>query len=297
MGSELARTLRRTGRARDGEERDALEDGGATPLHPALELQQAAGNRAVAAVLGKTVARPGMAVPGILSLPVQRLLVQRDDDPTDQGGASGSSGAGTTASGATTDTTSTGNAPAPSGRTVPGGSGTVAAPPTTRATDDASPGEAQLASDGKSVTLTVVANVDAGHIGSLDILHQPGISIQATPGDAPQPLVQAAIAALNAHIRSHGQDLIEVSVSPQVQAGPGGVATSIQAQAELHITTSFSITASTAVGVSPHSDNPDPSQVRIGGNRDVDITWQPISIGTLWHLGAEDPRPSRPTLE
>jgi len=288
VSGELARAPRRARTAGDGGERETPDGRLVTSQHPALELQRLAGNRAVADVLGRTGARSGTAAPAVASPPLQRLVVQRDDDPA----APGPSGAGTTTSGATTGGTSAGSAPAASGPAVPGGSGTVAAPPTTRATDDASAGEAQLASDGKSVTLTVVANVDAAHIGALDILHQPGISIQVTPGDAPQPVVQAAIAALNAHIQRHGQDLIEVSVSPQVQAGPGGVAGSIQAQAELHITASFSITASTAVGVSPHSDSPDPSQLRIGGNRDVDITWQPISIGTLWHLGADDQRRS-----
>jgi hypothetical protein len=58
----------------------------------------------------------------------------------------------------------------------------------------------------------------------------------------------------------------------------------VQAQAEVHITATFSMTVSSTLSAAGHSDTPDPSQVRLGGGGGVDLLWQPISIGTLFHL-------------
>ncbi len=240
-----------------GRHQDGLDGVRGSPEHPLVGLQRTAGNRAVSSMI--TVQRDGPPGPGT-------------------GGTAGSGGGGAAA-----------------GQTTTGGTGTIAAPPTTQGVSSGDSGvspEAQLASDGNTVTLTVVAhNFNVHSPGPLDILHEPGISIQVTPGNAPQPVVQAAIAALNLHIQSHGHDLVELSLSPQGQAGPGGVGASVQAQAELHITATFSITASSTLSVTGHSDTTDPSQVRVAGNRSVDLLWQPISIGTLFHFGSDGAPP------
>lgn len=271
----------------------ALLDGAGDhgPVAPAqlLALQRAAGNEAVVrAVTGGPHLHDR---PSVQRQPSDRqpVVVQRDEAPRDPNTATTATTAGQAAP-----------APAPTGPAVPGGSKTVVAPPTTQgvqvAADDdktVSP-EGQLSSDGTTVTLAVVAhNFNARSGRWLDLLHEPGVSIQVTPGNAPQPVVQAAVAALNAHIRSRGDDLVEISVSPQGQAGPNGVSGSVQAQAELHITATFSITASSTLSAAGHTDATDPSQVRVAGNRNVDLLWQPISIGTLFHLDSGGPAPSR----
>ncbi len=257
------------------------------PVVPAgiLSMQRAAGNIAVAGAFAAarsagTPSAPPQSASG------RGAVVQRDAPapPTGTPGADAGSGA----------TAGAGTAPAPDGPTVPGGSGTMAAPPRTQAVStgdgNAVGPEGQLSADANSVTLTVVAhnfNVHSGRV--LDILHEPGISIQVSPGSAPQPVIQAAIAALDAHIRSHGDDLVEISLSPQVQAGPGGVTASVQAQAEIHITASFSMTVSSTISATGAGGTPDPSQVRVGSAGGVDLLWQPISIGTLFHLDSGSP--------
>ena len=47
------------------------------------------------------------------------------------------------------------------------------------------------------------------------------------------------------------------------------------------------MTASSALAVAPHSGSPDPTQLPVASGRTVDLTWQPISIGTLFHLAPE----------
>ena len=266
------RTHRRDGEttARGGATRTAPVAG-----HPLAALQHTVGNGAVAELVAQG---------GATAVQRRAATVQRDPPTGGSGGAPAGGGSSAGAGGA---------APAPTGPVVTGGAGTLPAPPTTAAVDaDGVSPEAQLSSDGNTVTLNIVAhNFNARTHGPLDILHEPGISIQVTPGNAPQPVVQAAIAALNRHIQAHGQDLVELSVSPQVQAGPGGVSAAVQAQAELHITATFSLTASSTISVAGHSDTLDPSQTRLAGNRAVDLLWQPISIGTLFHLGADGSRP------
>ena len=84
------------------------------------------------------------------------------------------------------------------------------------------------------------------------------MSIQVTPG-TPASVAQAAIAAMNVHLRRHGKDLVELSASPQAALDPSkGPSVSLQGQAELHVSASFSITASSSVKAAPHSDTPDP---------------------------------------
>jgi hypothetical protein len=118
------------------------------------------------------------------------------------------------------------------------------------------------------------------------------VSIQVTPG-TPQPVVQAAIAAINAHLRRHGRDLVEVSVSPQASLDSSGrPAVGAQAQAEIHVTASASLTVASSVSAAPGGGEVDPGSLRL--NRPgaaVDLTWSPVSIGVLYHLDAQDRRP------
>jgi hypothetical protein len=107
--------------------------------------------------------------------------------------------------------------------------------------------------------------------------------------------VQAAIAAINVHLRRHGRDLVELSVSPQGSVdSTGRPSGGLQGQAELHVTAGFSITAATSVSVAPHSDTPDPGSVPLPSpDRRVDLRWAPMSVGVLFHLDAEDRKPDQ----
>jgi hypothetical protein len=191
----------------------------------------------------------------------------------------------------------TGSPPAPAD--VPGRSRVIEPPaptPNVAAGDDGVHPAVDLAADANNVTVTLVLrnfNLPAsGDASTIDFLHEPGVSIQVSPG-TPEPVVQAAIAAINVHLRRHGRDLVELSVSPQGSLDSSGRPSGgLQGQAELHVTASFSITAATSVSVAPHSDTPDPGSVPLPSpDRRVDLRWSPMSIGVLFHLDASDRQP------
>jgi hypothetical protein len=197
-----------------------------------------------------------------------------------------------------------GTPPAPAD--VPGRSRVIAPPDPTqnvKADDDAVHPAVDLAADANNVTVTLVLRnfnlPESGDASTIDFLHEPGVSIQVSPG-TPEPVVQAAIAAINVHLRRHGRDLVELSVSPQGSVDSSGRPSGgVQGQAELHVTASFSLTAATSVSVTPHSDTPDPGSVPLPSpDRRVDLRWSPMSIGVLFHLDAADRRPDHgPALD
>ncbi|WP_028066159.1 hypothetical protein [Solirubrobacter soli] len=250
-----------------------------------LGLQAAAGNRAVAAQarLARDVARPAVAGPG-------RALLARAP--------------GTTAAADVPVT----NTAAPAPGAVPGRSKVIAPPDPTRGVqpgdDDGVHPAIDLAADQSTVTLTLVLRnfnlPQSGDASTVDFLHEPNVSIQVTPGNLPQPVVQAAIAAMNVHLRRNGRDIAELSINPQVQRGSDGrPSAGASAQVELHVTTGFSITASTSAAVTPHSDQPNDGSLRVTPpNAPVDLNWTPFSVGVLYHLDANDrPRENGPGLD
>ena len=182
--------------------------------------------------------------------------------------------------------------PPPTGPATPGRTANLGAPPKK---EGVQPG-VDLAADTQNVTVSVVLRgLDLATIGSLDIGHEPSLSF--VPSQLPQPVIQAAIAALNLHLRNHGNELVELSASPQVGIGGSGPQAGVQAQAEIHVTTSLSLTVSSSVTVQPRSDEPDPGNLRIGRAGPVDINWSPVTAGVLWHFGQgaqPPPRDQRP---
>jgi hypothetical protein len=174
----------------------------------------------------------------------------------------------------------------------------VSAGPARQGDDDAVHPAVDLAADASNVTVTLVLrnfNLPAsGDASTVDFLHEPGVSIQVSPG-TPEPVVQAAIAAINVHLRRHGRDLVELSVSPQAAVDSAGrPSAGLQGQAELHVTASFSITAATSVSAAPHSDDHDDGSVPLPSpDRRVDLSWAPMSIGVLFHLDAADHQADR----
>src|SRR3989442_5058840 len=140
-----------------------------------------------------------------------------------------------------------------------------------------------IAADASSVTITFVYKdwnfPESEDDAVIDWMHEPNVSIQVSPGSASPAVIQAAISAINVHLRRHAKDFVELSVSPQVGVptdDPGSVSVGAQAQAELHVTATFSLTAATTVSGSKNRDT---------GR--VDIQWNPISIGVLYHLESE----------
>jgi hypothetical protein len=183
---------------------------------------------------------------------------------------------------------------------VPGRSRTLDPPDPIRNVpqgDDVHPA-VDLAADARNVTITLVLRnfnlPQSGDASTIDFLHEPGLSIQVTPG-TPDAVVQAAIAAINVHLRRHGRDLVELSVSPQASVDSSGrPAAGVQGQMELHVTSAFSITAATSVSAAPHSDTPDPGTVPLPSpDPRVDLTWSPLSVGVLFHLDAAERGPDR----
>jgi hypothetical protein len=154
---------------------------------------------------------------------------------------------------------------------------------------------ADLGADAGNVTVTFVLRdfnlPKSGDTSTIDFLHEPGVSIQIAPKQAPEPVVQAAISAMNIHIGRHGKDLVELSAGPQAAAGGGNKpSVGAQAQAQIHISSTFSITASTSVAATSPGGELDPGSLRLSKpESSVDITWSPMSLGVLYKLGGKEP--------
>jgi hypothetical protein len=153
---------------------------------------------------------------------------------------------------------------------------------------------ADLGADAGNVTVTFVLRdfnlPKSGDASTIDFLHEPGVSIQVAPKQAPEPVVQAAISALNIHLGRHGKDLVEIAVGPQASAGGDKPSVGAQAQAQIHVTSTFSFTASTSVAAAPPGGEPDPGSLRQSKpGASVDITWSPVSLGVVYKLDGKEP--------
>jgi hypothetical protein len=151
--------------------------------------------------------------------------------------------------------------------------------------------------EARNVTVTFVLRdfnlPPSGDTSSVDFLHEPGVSIQVAPKQAPEPVVQAAIAALNVHLARHGKDLVELSIGPQASAGGGNnPSAGAKAQAEFHVSSTFSFTASTSIAAAAPEPGKEPEDESLRLSKpgsSVDITWSPMSIGVLYKLGGKEP--------
>jgi hypothetical protein len=201
----------------------------APPAHRVLWLQRAAGNRAVAAQLARQPARP----PAIYG------------NPPPAGPPAGAHG-----------------------RVVNG-------PPQTHGVErkdaGAHPG-AELESGPDDVTLTFLIkdfHLKGRDPATIDWLHEPGVAVQMTRGRVPQPVVTAAISALNAHIRVHGKDIAEIALDAKAGIDHAGKPEAeAELKAEVQVSSTFSIVAGTGVGM--HLD------------------WSPMSISLKAELGKPD---------
>ena len=156
---------------------------------------------------------------------------------------------------------------------------------------------ADVGTDAGNVTVTFILRdfnlPKSGDASSIDFLHEPGVSIQIAPKQAPEPVVQAAISAMNVHLGRHGKDLVEISAGPQASAGGGSnPSAGAKAQAEIHVSSTFSITASTSVAAAAPEPGkePDDGTLRLSKpGSSVDIDWSPMSLGVLYKLGGKEP--------
>ena len=124
----------------------------------------------------------------------------------------------------------------------------------------------------------------------LTFLHEPNISLQISPDPNNSAAYQAAISLVNLHVkRNWGLIQPDIEFSLGAQAGvtapgntPGG---GVQAQVELHVTTTISVVASSALNFGPPvkpGDPPDRGAVHFG-NRDADVAFTPFMIGIVGH--------------
>ncbi|MGN6638399.1 MAG: hypothetical protein ACTHJ8_05770, partial [Mucilaginibacter sp.] len=124
---------------------------------------------------------------------------------------------------------------------------------------------------------------------SVDLGHEPNLQLTLSPDPHNAQIYQAAMTLINIHFKRHKKEFIELGISPDFTYSEpshtfsGGA----QAQVELHVTSKFSITASTAISGTRHDATaaPDYSSVPIGTSHGIDWSWSPISVGMLWHLG------------
>jgi hypothetical protein len=143
-------------------------------------------------------------------------------------------------------------------------------------------------------TLTLVyRNFDIKKIGKGDtevgIGHEPNVSVTVSPDPNSPAVYQAAISLVNIHLKRNWGLLkpdVEFSVSAQGSGAPGaGVSGGAQAQMEVHVTTKFSLVASSGVTFGPPvkpGDTPDRGSMHYG-NSNVDVAYTPFFIGVIGH--------------
>lgn len=187
----------------------------------------------------------------------------------------------------------------PDAPSVPGQARVVEAPPPQKGVDSGEKlSNVDLGSEARQVTLTFLIGRDFHLKGrdaaTIDWLHEPGVTIKATQGRVPKPAMEAAMAAMNVHIRSHGKDLVEVAVAPQVgMSHEGTPSAGGQLQVEVAVTSTFSITAATGLSASRRSEGPpeEGSIPLLPSTSSVDLSWSPMSIAATFKL----PEPGTPT--
>ena len=121
---------------------------------------------------------------------------------------------------------------------------------------------------------------------ALDLLHEPNFSLQLSPDPQNPQVYQAAVTILNWHLRRHGEDLVEIGLSAMGQVNAAGApGAGLQLQTELHLTSRFSLTASTSLGVGPHTPGPptDRGSVPLGTTGPADWNWSPFNVGVVVH--------------
>ena len=122
---------------------------------------------------------------------------------------------------------------------------------------------------------------------AVDIFHEPNLQITLSPDPHNAQLYQAAATLINLHFRRHKNDFIEAGLGLGGSLNPSGILSGqAQVQVEWHVTSRFSVVASSGISVSKHDDTApiDYSSVLIGTAKGADWSWAPVSVGMVWHL-------------
>jgi hypothetical protein len=121
-------------------------------------------------------------------------------------------------------------------------------------------------------------------------LHEPNFSVQVSPDPSNKVAVNGAVSLINAHVKRNWGLLkpdVEFSVGAQGGVNNPGMTpnATVQAQVELHLTTTISLTATSSLGIAPAGKPGGPPDYGSyhAGNRDVDMSFTPIVIGILGH--------------
>ena len=128
-----------------------------------------------------------------------------------------------------------------------------------------------------------------GKCDEFAFFHEPNVTLGISPDPQNRATYQAAFSLFNAHLKRNWGLIspdVEFSVSPQITGSVGGGAPSgtMQAQLELHVTGTVSITIGSSITVGPKSDTPDRGSINLKNGPNVDISVIPIQAGTLWHF-------------
>jgi predicted SprT family Zn-dependent metalloprotease len=122
----------------------------------------------------------------------------------------------------------------------------------------------------------------------IDIGHEPNVQLTLSPDPHNAQVYQAAFTLINLHFRRNKNEFIEVGLSPlfSYSQPSGTLAAGAQAQIELHVTSKFSLTASSGISASKHDDKApvDYSSVLLGTTKGYDWNWSPVSVGMVWHF-------------
>ena len=125
--------------------------------------------------------------------------------------------------------------------------------------------------------------------------HEPSVTVVLSPDPnsqaAYQAAYQAAIGLVNLHMKRYWglvKPDIEISISGQTGVQTPGAAPSggLQRQVEVHGTTKISVTLGASLGVRPQAragDPPDRGAFHFG-NRNIDMSFTPFSIGIFGRI-------------
>ncbi len=175
----------------------------------------------------------------------------------------------------------------PAAPSVPGATKVVAGPPQTTGVESEEgphPG-ADLSAGVDTYTLTFVIrdlHLKGRDPSSIDWLHEPGVEVEASPGRIPKQVLNAAISAMNVHVRIHGKDIAEVSLGAKAGIDHEGTPSAgAELKAQIQITSTFSITAGTSIGAGPKTGGePDSGSVPLTPEHSkLSLDWSPMSIG------------------
>ena len=289
--------------------RQAMRSGTPTPRrrapalgreHPLLELQQSAGNRAVAGLVANPsrspalaralLLREGPASGGAAPGGIQDVPIGQPPPVTVGPGeiAAGPSAPPNTVTYTGASSTSTPTAapapstPAPAGAQPAAPAGAPATAPATTTntappTDDSTPHlDPTLTVDPFNVTLTLtVADLHAWRsshrLVDVDFLADPSVAISIGTDPAHAVAGQAAVNLVLVHVKQHGEAVLDLGFGPSVSAGVGGASAGAQATAEYHVTDKASITFTATVTPTPNS----------GGGLDVNSS---AVVGAAFHF-------------